>query len=219
MHRESTVLCEIGTYSSNPLDYWEEDSCTFYVGTDVTHIEYVSGEEYYSELTVILTSPNGLETDISPSAAYGPEVLAVISTNSGSTQLDYDDDNDGYLDVDETECGSDPLNALSKPVDTDGDFTPDCVDSDNDNDGWTDLQESECGTLPFDVTSIPLDSNNNQICDSLDVAEQGEEDCFFGECFFDQNFRFLGKPVSEGKTVEGTDPSLIFMILFFSSSV
>lgn len=217
LHRESTVLCEIGTYSSNPLDNWEEDSCTFYVGTEDAHIEYVSGEEYYYELTVRLTSPNGLETDISPSAPFGPEILAVISTNSGPTQLDYDDDNDGYLDVDETECGSDPLNALSRPVDSDGDFQPDCVDNDNDNDGWTDLQEIDCGTLPFDDTSIPLDLNNNQICDSLDVAEQGEEDCFIGECFFDQHFKFLGKPVSEVKTVEGNDPSLGFMIFFFLS--
>ena len=216
-HRESTVLCEIGTYSSNPLDYWEEDSCTFYVGTEDAHIEYVSGEEYYYELTVRLTSPNGLETYISPSAPYGPEVLAIISANSGSTPLDDDDDNDGYLDVDETECGSDPLNALSKPVDSDGDFEPDCVDNDNDNDGWTDLQESECGTLPFDNTSIPLDLNNNQICDSFDVAEEGEEDCFISECFFDQHFTFIGKSVSEVTTVEGTDPSLILMIFFFLS--
>ena len=61
---------------------------------------------------------------------------------------------------------------------------------------------------------IPLDLNNNQICDSLDVAEQGEEDCFIGECFF-VCFKFLGKPVSEVKTVEGNDIQ-VSMIIFLS---
>ena len=35
--------------------------------------------------------------------------------------IDTDDDNDGYLDTDETTCGSDPLDATSKPLDTDSD--------------------------------------------------------------------------------------------------
>ena len=154
---------------------------------------YDSGEEYYTELLVFLTRPDGLKENISPTAPYGPEELirltpSVIPPQSSSpagTELDYDDDNDGYLDHIELECGSNPLDALSKPVDYDGDLTPDCVDSDNDN----------------------------------EVADQDKEACFVVECKFDQHFTFWGKPVSETKTNSGDDPSLIFLILTLLSIV
>ena len=48
---------------------------------------------------------------------------------------DSDNDNDGYSDVNESACGSDPLDNSSVPSDFDGDFIPDCVDTDDDNDG------------------------------------------------------------------------------------
>ena len=54
---------------------------------------------------------------------------------------DTDDDDDGQLDVDETACGSDPLDKTSLSPDFDGDHSPDCVDSDDDNDGVADTDD------------------------------------------------------------------------------
>jgi hypothetical protein len=47
---------------------------------------------------------------------------------------DTDDDNDGQLDVDESACGSDPLDGSSLSLDFDSDNIPDCVDPDIDGD-------------------------------------------------------------------------------------
>ena len=64
---------------------------------------------------------------------------------------DADDDNDGQSDVDEIACGSDPLDASSKAIDTDNDNQPDCVDTDDDNDGVADANDN-----------CPLVANANQ---------------------------------------------------------
>ena len=61
---------------------------------------------------------------------------------------DTDDDGDGYLDVDEIYCSSDPLDSSSIPVDTDGDLLLDCVDTDDDNDGKEDNRDA----FPLDTT-------------------------------------------------------------------
>ena len=45
-------------------------------------------------------------------------------------------------------CSSDPLDSLSLPVDTDGDFLADCVDTDDDNDGTLDTDDA----FPLDPT-------------------------------------------------------------------
>jgi hypothetical protein len=58
--------------------------------------------------------------------------------------VDPDDDNDGQSDAGELECGSDPLDRLSKSPDIDNDNIPDCVDpvrtpgtiDDCQNGGW-----------------------------------------------------------------------------------
>ncbi|MCH2261492.1 hypothetical protein, partial [Candidatus Thalassarchaeum betae] len=58
-----------------------------------------------------------------------------------------DDDGDGYSDADETDCGSDPLNANSVPTDTDGDGI--CEVRDNDNtDGPDYVDPDEGGSTP-----------------------------------------------------------------------
>ena len=56
---------------------------------------------------------------------------------------DKDDDNDGYSDIDElTDRQSDPLDATSLPLDTDGDLISDATDVDDDNDGIPDDQDA-----------------------------------------------------------------------------
>ena len=48
---------------------------------------------------------------------------------------DPDDDNDGWSDTLELECGSDPLDATSTLPDTDKDQLANCEDDDDDGDG------------------------------------------------------------------------------------
>ena len=54
---------------------------------------------------------------------------------------DTDDDNDGFTDLDELVCDSDPLDRFNKPADQDNDLIPDCVDPDRDGDGYDNTQD------------------------------------------------------------------------------
>jgi len=67
---------------------------------------------------------------------------------------DDDDDNDGYLDEYELNCGSNPLDPESMP-DYDGDGIDNNNDLDNDNDGFDDAMEEELGMDPYDSTDFP----------------------------------------------------------------
>ncbi|MCG5643178.1 thrombospondin type 3 repeat-containing protein [Flavobacteriaceae bacterium LSUCC0859] len=93
---------------------------------------------------------------------------------------DSDDDNDGYSDQDEIACGSDPLDASSKPLDTDVDGIADCIDTDDDGDGYEDTNDA-----------FPLDSNewldtdadgtgNNADTDDDNDGQSDEEEVFCG---------------------------------------
>lgn len=88
--------------------------------------------------------------------------------------VDPDDDNDGITDLDETDCGSNPLNAASTCeicdgldndldetvdegfVNTDGDEMADCIDPDDDNDGCLDENDSN-----------PLVASGDSDCDGV----------------------------------------------------
>ena len=87
---------------------------------------------------------------------------------------DSDDDNDGFSDQTEIECGSDPLDVNSRPLDTDGDGNPDCTDPDDDNDGWSDLLEIECGSDPLDASSTLPDTDKDQLANCEDDDDDGD---------------------------------------------
>tara|TARA_R110002020_G_scaffold398057_2_gene608143 strand:- start:88377 stop:91634 length:3258 start_codon:yes stop_codon:yes gene_type:complete len=73
---------------------------------------------------------------------------------------DLDDDGDGQSDEDETDCGSDPLDASSISADADNDSIPDCVDGDfeiEDND--PDIEEE--GTIVYAQAFTPNGDNIN----------------------------------------------------------
>ena len=96
---------------------------------------------------------------------------------------DADDDNDGFTDDQEEECGSDPLETNSVPLDTDGDGICDRLDTDDDNDGYIDTDEVLCGTDPLDAQDKPLDTDGDGIPDCLDTDDDNdgyldEEDAF-----------------------------------------
>ena len=65
---------------------------------------------------------------------------------------DLDDDNDGYEDLLEVECDSDPMDLTSIPTDLDLDGTCDAVDADIDGDGYDN-----------DVDLFPLDPSGGLV--------------------------------------------------------
>jgi hypothetical protein len=88
---------------------------------------------------------------------------------------DWDDDGDGYSDVDElTNCSSgDPYNNSITPDDNDNDFICDNLDDDDDNDGYSDVHEQLCNTdqmIPFDVP----DNDGDGICDLVDPDDDND---------------------------------------------
>ena len=112
----------------------------------------------------------------------------VVFTSSVAMMADGDDDNDGWLDDDEVDCGTDPLDANDVPADTDGngicdalegddfdgDGVPNDSDADDDNDGWDDTDESSCNTNPLNSDSTPTDTDGDGICDYLDSDDDGD---------------------------------------------
>ena len=90
--------------------------------------------------------------------------------------LDPDDDNDGQTDVDEIQCGSNPLDNTSLSLDTDSDHQPNCVDADDDGDGINDDHDA----FPLDVNeSVDTDGdgtgNNADTDDDNDGAADGND--------------------------------------------
>ena len=136
-----------------------------------------------------------LQSNAATEAIYVDNVTFI-----GGTALveDDDDDNDGWTDSDEADCGTDPLDVASVPYDgdgngicdveeggdTDGDGVPDLSDSDDDNDGVSDEDEILCGSDPKMSSDTPSDMDSDGVCDALDDDKDGdgwsnsdEEDC------------------------------------------
>tara|TARA_B100000575_G_scaffold258425_1_gene230016 strand:- start:438 stop:3788 length:3351 start_codon:yes stop_codon:yes gene_type:complete len=94
-------------------------------------------------------------------------------------ELDSDDDNDGWGDVDDAF----PFNA-SEWEDFDSDGIGDNADDDDDDDGYPDIVEVECMSnwtgLPsnfrghLNASHMPLDSDQDGICDELDSDIDGD---------------------------------------------
>ena len=108
---------------------------------------------------------------------------------------DFDTDNDGYSDADETtNCvpTSDPLDPASTPVDTDGDLSCDTLDLDDDNDTVLDgadidpLDPTRCQDLdadtcddcsvaqPPDTANDGLDTDADGLCDASDSDDDND---------------------------------------------
>ena len=102
---------------------------------------------------------------------------------------DEDDDNDGYSDLDELECNSDPLDKEDLPADLDQDGIPDCKDTDIDGDGCINTQDvfprdpSECIDTDGDGlgNNVDVDDDNDGVIDQddafpLDPSESKDAD-------------------------------------------
>ena len=93
---------------------------------------------------------------VQASYSYISGTVAPTVTSYG-TSLDYDDDNDGFSDLDETTNCDDggayassslPLDATSTPADMDGDLNCDALDSDRDGDSYA----NDADVFPDDVS-------------------------------------------------------------------
>ena len=97
---------------------------------------------------------------------------------------DSDDDNDEYSDEHEIKCGSNPLDKLSMPIDTDGDKIPDCIDTDDDQDGVLnendDCRAGESNWISSTIPAqegVPATDNDGDGCKDYGTTtdEQGED--------------------------------------------
>ena len=98
---------------------------------------------------------------------------------------DQDDDNDGWSDYDEINCGFDGVSyntedQQSMPDDSDGDGICEIIDLDDDNDGWTDVEEDMCGQasgIQYGIAedwSYPDDIDDDGICNDIDDDDDGD---------------------------------------------
>lgn len=82
---------------------------------------------------------------------------------------DDDDDDDGWLDTDEIQCLTDPLDSMSFPDDFDGDMICDLDDDDDDGDGVDDLNDE------FPNNELEwLDTDNDGIGNNEDSDDDGD---------------------------------------------
>ena len=82
---------------------------------------------------------------------------------------DTDDDNDGWSDIVEPNCGSDPMNRLSVPSDNDADGDCDVTDADDDNDNVLDGDDA----FPFNPTESK-DTDGDGIGDNTDMDDDDD---------------------------------------------
>ena len=82
---------------------------------------------------------------------------------------DTDDDNDGWSDVVEPNCGSDPMNRLSVPSDNDADGDCDVTDADDDNDNVLDGDDA----FPLNPTESK-DTDGDGIGDNTDMDDDDD---------------------------------------------
>ncbi len=106
----------------------------------------------------------------------GETVLIEIYASSGEGDYNMtiwiftlDTDGDGFYDVDEITCGSDPDDASSVPQDTDADGICDVMDYDDDGDGYDDANDS----FPLDDTEWE-DTDNDGIGNNADEDDDGD---------------------------------------------
>ena len=82
---------------------------------------------------------------------------------------DEDDDGDGYSDLVEIECGSNPIRKFFIPSDYDNDLIPDCIDADDDNDGCLDQED----LWPYNENAC-ADSDGDGIADYYDYDSDND---------------------------------------------
>ncbi|OQX04063.1 MAG: hypothetical protein BWK73_37430 [Thiothrix lacustris] len=128
------------------------------LGTDPTKADTDGdGESDKAEVGANLNAPTNTDgdaiIDALESILIDTDSDGVVDELDKDNAKDNDNDGDGFNNSVETAAGSNPLDATSKPTDTDGDGTPDVTDTDDDNDGLLDTEEATAGTNPLAADS------------------------------------------------------------------
>ena len=99
-----------------------------------------------------------------------PDSLAGLSTSNPPLEEDFDDDNDTWYDYIEILCGTDPLDKIDEPVDSDDDGTCDVLEDDTDGDGYDDEEDA----FPMDPDEW-LDSDGDETGNNADTDDDDDE--------------------------------------------
>ena len=164
-------------------------------------------QSYLGNWTSVITDISSagagtLEVTFSSNAATESLFLDNIEFTSTSQLVeDTDDDNDGWSDVDENSCGTDPLDSNDIPSDSngngvcdaiegddfDGDGIPNDSDPDDDNDGYDDDYDA----FPLDPTEWD-DADGDGIGSNTDTDDDGDgwSDLEEADCLTDASSAF-----------------------------
>ena len=150
-------------------------------GTDID-TGYASYLGTWTTITVAIGAAGNGHLEVEFSSNSGNEAIYLDNIQFTSTvtlNADLDDDGDGWNDIDESNCGTDPLDGNDVPVDTDmngicdalegddfdGDGIPNDSDPDDDNDGVDDIDDD-----------FPLNPNETTDTDGDGVGNNADED-------------------------------------------
>ena len=186
-------LQDTGYETSTPIDYL----IILFNGTNSqVQIMNTTGYDIDADFQSYLGNWTNVVTDISSAGAGSLEVT--FSSNAATESLfldnieftstsqlveDTDDDNDGWSDVDENSCGTDPLDSNDTPTDSngngvcdaiegddfDGDGIPNDSDPDDDNDGYDDDYDA----FPLDPTEW-VDHDGDGTGDNADTDDDND---------------------------------------------
>ena len=182
-------LQDTGYETSNPVDYL----VIRFIGAN-SDIEIVNTTGYdidtdnsswldtWTTMTVMIGAAGHGHLEVEFSSNSAMEALYLDNIQFTSTVVltaDSDDDGDGWLDSDEADCGTDPLDGNDVPADADsngicdalegddfdGDGIPNDSDPDDDNDGVDDVDDD-----------FPLNPNETTDTDGDGVGNNADED-------------------------------------------
>ena len=186
-------LQDTGYETSTPIDYL----VILFNGTNSqVQIVNTTGYDIDADFQSYLGNWTSVVSDISSAGAGSLEVT--FSSNAATESLfldnieftstsqlveDSDDDNDGWSDVDENSCGTDPLDSNDTPTDSngngvcdaiegddfDGDGIPNESDPDDDNDGYDDDYDA----FPLDPTEW-ADHDGDGTGDNADTDDDND---------------------------------------------
>ena len=113
-----------------------------------------------------------------------PNELFPPSNSTPPLEEDLDDDNDGWTDIDEVNCGTDPVNVTDVPIDLNGDGVCDVLDLDWDDDGIPNANETDTGIYndPSDMGTDPWnpDTDGDGFCDGPFAVFNGTDTVCIG---------------------------------------
>ena len=182
-------LQDTGYETSNPVDYL----VIRFIGAN-SDIEIVNTTGYdidtdnsswldtWTTMTVMIGAAGHGHLEVEFASNSALEALYLDNIQFTSTVVltaDLDDDGDGWLDTDEVDCGTDPLDGNDVPADADsngicdalegddfdGDGIPNDQDPDDDNDGVDDVDDD-----------FPLNPNETTDTDGDGVGDNADED-------------------------------------------